>query len=362
MSFADKKGITVASGFKLQAKALLDVRGQVETIEERDELVTLNAVTEGLQVYVKANKTMYTYNGSGWDETPKGNMAGNLENYVQKETGKGLSSNDYTDDEKEKVASLDTDLAGKVPTNRKVNGKDLSADINLAAADVGAIAATAKGAAGGVAELDGTGKVPAAQLPSYVDDVLEGTFISSTVFNDPDGNAYTGETGKIYVDTASGKTYRWSGTAFVVISDTIALGETSSTAYRGDRGKIAYEHSQTEHAPANAQKNVQPDWNEADTESDAFIKNKPSSLPANGGNAGTVNGHTVESNVPADAKFTDTIYNHPDTHPASMITEDANHRFATDVEKESWNAKANVYFASSLPDSAPAGSVCFLIA
>ncbi len=40
MGFKDKKGITVASGFKLQAAALLDARGQVKTIAERDELVT----------------------------------------------------------------------------------------------------------------------------------------------------------------------------------------------------------------------------------------------------------------------------------------------------------------------------------
>lgn len=72
MSFADKKGITVASPFKLQAAALLDARGQVETIADRDELVTLNAVTEGLQVYVKANKTAYVWNGTGWDEVSKG--------------------------------------------------------------------------------------------------------------------------------------------------------------------------------------------------------------------------------------------------------------------------------------------------
>ena len=69
------------------------------------------------------------------------------------------------------------------------------------------------------------------------------------------------------------KTYRWSGSTFVVISETLALGETSSTAYRGDRGKVAYEHSQTAHAPSNAQQNVQSDWNA--TSGDAFIKNKP---------------------------------------------------------------------------------------
>lgn len=52
----------------------------------------------------------------------------------------------------------------------------------------------------------------------------------------------------------------------------------------------------------------------------ANITDFPTSLPANGGNASTVNGHTVLSNVPASAKFTDTVYIHPETHPASMIT------------------------------------------
>lgn len=50
---------------------------------------------------------------------------------------------------------------------------------------------------------------------------------------------------------------------------------TVSTAYRGDRGKTAYDHSQSAHAPADAEKNVQSDWNETDGNSDAFIKNKP---------------------------------------------------------------------------------------
>ena len=54
------------------------------------------------------------------------------------------------------------------------------------------------------------------------------------------------------------------------------------------------------------------------------ITGAPTSLPANGGNSNTVNGHTVESNVPANAKFTDTVYSHPANHPASMITGLAN--------------------------------------
>lgn len=104
------------------------------------------------------------------------------------------------------------------------------------AAEVGAIPSTAKGANSGVAELDENGKVPTSQLPSYVDDVLE--YSSQSEF------PATGETGKIYVDTTTNLTYRWSGSAYVEISPSLALGETSSTAYRGDRGKTAYDHSQ----------------------------------------------------------------------------------------------------------------------
>lgn len=123
----------------------------------------------------------------------------------------------------------------RVPTTRTINSKALSADITLSASDVGAIASSLKGAASGVAELDANGLVPSSQLPSYVDDVLEYTNKSSF--------PSTGETGKIYVDKATNLTYRWSGTAYVEISPSLALGETSSTAYRGDRGATAYSHA-----------------------------------------------------------------------------------------------------------------------
>ena len=114
-----------------------------------------------------------------------------------------------------------------------------------------------KGTANGVAELDATGRVPSSQLPSYVDDVIEGYLYDGKFYEeDTHTTEIVGESGKIYIDLATDKTYRWSGTVFVVISDTITLGETESTAYRGDRGKIAYDHSQTAHAPADAEANV----------------------------------------------------------------------------------------------------------
>ena len=112
-----------------------------------------------------------------------------------------------------------------------------------------------KGVANGLAELDSSGKVPTSQLPSYVDDVIEGYLYNSKFYKESTHTtAISGETGKIYIDLSTNKTYRWSGSAFVVISETLALGETSSTAYRGDRGKIAYEHSQSTHARTDATK------------------------------------------------------------------------------------------------------------
>jgi hypothetical protein len=93
-------------------------------------------------------------------------------------------------------------------------------------------------------EIDGSvdvtrqlsGKIPEANLPSYVDDVLE--------YNSKSNFPKSGETGKIYVDISTNLTYRWGGSAYVEISPSLALGETSGTAYRGDYGAIAYAHSQ----------------------------------------------------------------------------------------------------------------------
>lgn len=93
-----------------------------------------------------------------------------------------------------------------------------------------------KGANNGLAELDGSGKVPAAQIPGSYDDVLE--FANLAAFPG------AGETGKIYVALDTNLTYRWTGSVYGVLDPSLALGETSTTAYRGDRGKTAYDHSQ----------------------------------------------------------------------------------------------------------------------
>lgn len=95
----------------------------------------------------------------------------------------------------------------------------------------------ARGVANGVASLDQDAKIPAAQLPSYVDDVLE--------YANFEGLPSTGESDKIYITLNDNKCYRWSGSVFVEISQSLALGETASTAYAGDKGALAYAHAVT---------------------------------------------------------------------------------------------------------------------
>lgn len=139
-------------------------------------------------------------------------------------------------------------------------------DTKIQAASGNYILVSQKGANGGVAELDASGKVPATQLPSYVDDVIDLAAIVTTnpssgmtagqkrynstskkIFTSTSATAGTvsdPEADKIYVVLTDNTTWRWSGTALVQLNSGLALGETSSTAYRGDRGKVAYDHSQ----------------------------------------------------------------------------------------------------------------------
>ena len=129
-------------------------------------------------------------------------------------------------------------------TSNQATDKTINITVPTSAADVSAIPTTAKGANSGVAELDANGKIPSSQLPSYVDDVIEGYYYDSKFYEDSEHTTeITGTTGKIYVDLLTNKTYRWSGSGYTEISESLALGETSSTAYRGDRGKTAYDHA-----------------------------------------------------------------------------------------------------------------------
>ena len=118
-----------------------------------------------------------------------------------------------------------SDLDGR-PASLPANGGNADTVDGKHASDF--LPTSARGAVSGVASLDENGRIPAAQLPSYVDDVLEYATVSAFPAQ--------GEAGKIYVATQTNLTYRWSGTGYVEISPSLALGGTSSTAFPGDRG------------------------------------------------------------------------------------------------------------------------------
>ena len=104
----------------------------------------------------------------------------------------------------------------------------------------GKISSTEKGANSGVATLDSSGKVPASQLPSYVDDVINGYYnnLNDTFYEDISYTTpITPEEDKIYIDLSTNKEYRWSGAVYVTINPSLALGEVIGTAYEGSKGK-----------------------------------------------------------------------------------------------------------------------------
>jgi hypothetical protein len=133
---------------------------------------------------------------------------------------------------------------------------DNTTDANKPISSAVAIALTNK------ADLIG-GKIPESQLPAFVDDVM--SYANQAAF------PATGDDGKIYIAKDTNLTYRWTGTVYTEISPSIALGETSATAYRGDRGKIAYEHTLLQNNPHGVTKS-QIDLGNVDNTSDA---NKP---------------------------------------------------------------------------------------
>lgn len=239
---------------------------------------------EGQIIYNSADKHLYCYNGSAWVEVGKeytlpiaskdilgGIKVGSglqIDNGgVLSATGGGVADavewedvlnkpsdlvqdanyvhtdNNYTTEDKTKLSGIAAGAQVNVIEKISVNGaqqsiseKGVNITVPTQASDINAISSSEKGANNGVASLDETGKVPSAQLPSYVDDVVE--------YDTKDNFPVTGESGKIYIAKDTNLTYRWSGSGYVEISPSLALGETSSTAYPGDKGKVAYDHSQ----------------------------------------------------------------------------------------------------------------------
>lgn len=128
----------------------------------------------------------------------------------------GLADDDHTQYHNDARGDARYSQLGHTHTASQITDFSTAADARISAQ---------KGVVSGLAELDSGGKVPAAQLPSYVDDVLEYTDVAAF--------PVSGTAGIIYVALDTNKTYRWSGSAYVEISpspgstDSVTEGSTN---------------------------------------------------------------------------------------------------------------------------------------
>ena len=224
------------------------------------------------QVYFNTATNKYMgYNGSAWVDLSSQGQAYTFTSPLSETNGvvsvgdastsaKGVieiaTDTEASTGTSETLAVNPKQLATKVTANAAITGGThtkitydskglVTGGADLSASDIPDISATyvtvaSKGQANGVASLDGDGKVPSSQLPSYVDDVVEAYIVSGStalsagwLSKTSGGSALTPETGVIYVVMTSGeyqnKTFRWGGTTYVEISS--APGQaTESTA------------------------------------------------------------------------------------------------------------------------------------
>lgn len=198
--------------------------------------------TIGKTVYVISDKKPYTYNDAINNINPLEHPAGGT-SWAPIEGGTYTLTKE--DVERVLTGEITTHTHRMIPEEGGTGTwglivGDITDQSDLQEAFATKVSISLLGVANGVAELNSSGVVPPDQLPSYVDDVLEYPTLSA--FPSP------GLGGAIYFALDTGKQYRWGGSTYIEITaGGVTLGETSDTAYRGDRGKIAYDHSQSAH-------------------------------------------------------------------------------------------------------------------
>lgn len=186
--------------------------------------------------------------------------------------------------------------------------------------------------------LDSANKIPKTYLPSYVDDVLEFTNLASFPTE--------GESDKIYVDLSTNKIYRWGGTTYVEISASLALGETSSTAYPGDKG-LALEHGlgDLEQTVSGVQSAVSDINNTITSIKDyefLYIKNTTKPVFNTDATSGSINFPTVEFNGPSVDAIQVTIPTF--TNSTAGLVAAPQHTDGEDVELLTYNGWRSLEF------------------
>ncbi len=125
--------------------------------------------------------------------------------------------------------------------------------------------------------------------------------------------------GSLCYCTADSKFYQYNGTSWPEKE----FGTKAEASISAAGLMSATDKTKLNGIAAGAEVNVQSDWNVTDTSSDAFIKNKPNVI------------------VEGDSRLTNARTPVAHNQAATTITEDATHRFVTDIEKDAWNAKSN---------------------
>lgn len=161
------------------------------------------------------------------------------DNTIVKDSNYVHTDNNFTTTLKNKLDGIES--GAEVNDVNSVNNK--TGNVTITLSDLGGIPTTEKGANNGVATLGSDGKVPSSQLPSYVDDVVEGYYYNGSFYEEASHTtAITPATGKIYVDLATDKTYRWGGSVYVEISQSTIHKYTETIIGDGETTTFLVSH------------------------------------------------------------------------------------------------------------------------
>lgn len=172
--------------------------------------------------YLAANRTYtFRYNGTQYD------LVGDIDTNTTYSAATTSKAGLMSAADKTKLNGIATG-ANKITVDSSLDSESTNPVQNkvIAAALNGKVSSASVGKANGIATLDSNGLVPSSQLPSYVDDVIEGYYYNSKFYKESAHTTeITGETGKIYVDLSTNNSYRYSGSTFVLItsSDMVAI-------------------------------------------------------------------------------------------------------------------------------------------
>ena len=310
MSFANKKGIALAGGFKLQAEAPLDARMQVDSIADRDELVTIHAAWEGMVVYVKADKTSYEYKGSNtWTPVLTGTMYKHPSTHPATMITEDTTHRFMTDTERNKLKGI------AEGANNYTHPGSHSLDM--------------------ITETD-TKKI----MTSAERTKLQGIEAGANKYTHPSTHS-----ADMIVDTTT--------KVMMTLAERNKLSGISG-------GANAYTHPDSHPATMITQDETHRFM--TDTE-----RAKLQGIAANANNYTHPTSHSLDMIIETTTKkiMTDAErtklqgieagankYTHPGSHPASIITQDTSHRFVTDTEINTWNAKSGKSTKSTVTLSA----------